>query len=76
MRVGILLQVDVVPVREPRFRSWKTPAQGWVDPHRLVEENLNVVLLGLALTHATWTRRNLTNERVFGNVQKLKRGET
>ena len=50
--------------------------QSWVDPHRLGEENLNVVLLGLALTHATWTKRNLTNERVFEKTQTLRRGET
>ena len=47
-----------------------------VDPHRLGEENLNVVLLGLALTHATWRRRNLTKERVIEKVRKLRRGET
>ena len=42
----------------------------------LCEENLNVVLLRLALTHAPWTRRNLTNERVFEKTQTLRRGET
>ena len=42
----------------------------------LGEENLNVVLLGLALTHAPWTRRSLTNERVFEKTQTLRRGET
>ena len=50
--------------------------QSWVDPHRLGEENLNLLLLGLALTHATWTRRNLTKERVIEKVRKLRRGET
>ena len=37
----------------------------------LGEENLNVVLLGLALTHAPWTRRSLTNERVFEKRKHL-----